>query len=102
MSLIKCIECGNLISDKSEICVHCGCPTSESVPNNQDTICYINDKAIDFSDCISEILNFINNDEIVKAIKIIRVKTYLDLKSSKDFAFLLKDTINYQKNLMVT
>ena len=60
MSLIKCVECGNLISDKSEICIHCGCPTSESVPNNQDTICYINDKAIDFSDCISEILNFIN------------------------------------------
>ena len=30
MSLIKCIECGKEISDKSEICVNCGCPTSES------------------------------------------------------------------------
>lgn len=26
MALIKCSECGNMISDKSESCVHCGAP----------------------------------------------------------------------------
>ena len=31
MSLIKCIECGKDISDKSKICKNCGCPTSESI-----------------------------------------------------------------------
>lgn len=31
MALIKCIECGTQISDKSECCVHCGAPTSISL-----------------------------------------------------------------------
>ena len=37
--LIKCIECGNEISDKSNMCPNCGCPTIESIKeienNNQ-------------------------------------------------------------------
>ena len=28
MSLIKCKECGNMISDKAPACIHCGCPMS--------------------------------------------------------------------------
>lgn len=31
MALIKCVECGNQISDKSSSCPNCGCPTSESL-----------------------------------------------------------------------
>ena len=31
MALIKCIDCGNMISDSSEMCVHCGCPTKKSM-----------------------------------------------------------------------
>ena len=30
MALIKCNECGNKISEHSEVCPHCGCPTSLS------------------------------------------------------------------------
>ncbi len=26
MALIKCSECGKQISDKSKVCIHCGCP----------------------------------------------------------------------------
>ena len=26
MALIKCVECGKEVSDKSEACIHCGCP----------------------------------------------------------------------------
>lgn len=29
MALIKCSECGKEISDKSQTCIHCGCPLSE-------------------------------------------------------------------------
>ena len=29
MALIKCHECGKQISDKSEVCIHCGCPVEE-------------------------------------------------------------------------
>lgn len=37
MALIKCPECGKKISDKSTVCVHCGCPLSaiENISNNQ-------------------------------------------------------------------
>ena len=28
MALIKCTECGNMISDKADRCPHCGCPVS--------------------------------------------------------------------------
>ena len=35
MSLIKCIECGKEISDKSQICTNCGCPTSESIKEKE-------------------------------------------------------------------
>ncbi len=30
MALIKCSECGRVISDKASACVHCGCPTEQS------------------------------------------------------------------------
>lgn len=26
MALIRCVECGKEISDKSNACIHCGCP----------------------------------------------------------------------------
>lgn len=35
MALIKCVECGKEISDKSESCPHCGCPTIESITQQQ-------------------------------------------------------------------
>ena len=28
MALIKCTECGNMVSDKADRCPHCGCPIS--------------------------------------------------------------------------
>ena len=30
MSLIKCSECGNSVSDKASACPHCGCPLQKS------------------------------------------------------------------------
>lgn len=41
MAMIKCVECGNMISDRSEVCVHCGCPTKESLKNHNESSKYI-------------------------------------------------------------
>lgn len=35
MSLIKCPECGNSVSDKSKQCIHCGYPIQEIVESNK-------------------------------------------------------------------
>lgn len=35
MALIKCSECGKEISDKSEICIHCGYPLDLQLPTNE-------------------------------------------------------------------
>ena len=35
MALIKCVECGADISDKAELCPHCGCPTADSIENKR-------------------------------------------------------------------
>lgn len=53
--MIRCIECGNTISDKSETCVHCGAPTSISIKNicptgEQNYICKVNGWDKDFSE----------------------------------------------------
>lgn len=33
MAMIKCPECGNQISDKAKVCIHCGCPIEELAPS---------------------------------------------------------------------
>lgn len=44
MALIKCPECGNNISDKSERCIHCGCDfhavldITEEIPDNASSL----------------------------------------------------------------
>lgn len=38
MSLIKCIECGKEISEFSETCPNCGCPTSMSKDKSGENI----------------------------------------------------------------
>ena len=50
MALIKCIECGYEISDKSEKCIKCGCPTELSIPRNGENTCLINGHPYDLSE----------------------------------------------------
>lgn len=38
MALIKCVECGKEISDTTDICVHCGAPTSISTKRNDNVV----------------------------------------------------------------
>ena len=38
MALIKCPECGKEISDKSNACIHCGCPIMSATQENSNEI----------------------------------------------------------------
>ena len=38
MTLIKCVECGKDISDTTDICIHCGAPTSLSIKCNDNIV----------------------------------------------------------------
>lgn len=38
MALIKCPECGKEISDKSNVCIHCGFPLQEIIDNQQNEL----------------------------------------------------------------
>lgn len=62
MAMIKCIECGNFISDRSEVCIHCGCPTKESLQTSNESsknmVCIVNGVTYDFSDIYNEMLEF--------------------------------------------
>ena len=53
MALIKCSECGKKISDKATACIHCGCPISSMLEQEEKT---------DICQSIEEL----NQDEFVK------------------------------------
>ena len=38
MALINCPECGNQVSDKSQSCIHCGCPLASANPSGPVTV----------------------------------------------------------------
>lgn len=76
--MINCIECGNSISDKSEICVHCGCPTKLSK---------ISDINID-----EKILyDYLSNGDYVLGIKYIKDTLDIDLKDARNYVEQYKD-----------
>lgn len=54
--LITCPECKKQISDKSEVCIHCGYPLKE-MNNCNNNICNINGIEYDFSDILLDITN---------------------------------------------
>ena len=55
MSLIKCPECGQDISDKAENCIHCGYPIKQYLESSriqnlkENQVCNINHNPVDFS-----------------------------------------------------
>lgn len=79
MSLIKCIDCGEMISDRSECCIKCGCPTSESIKEIKENKFFvkINDRFYDLSE-----YNDVNDDNKVKYYGKLRRQAEIDLKSS--------------------
>lgn len=59
MSMIKCPECNNMISDKSKQCIHCGfpLPTFEEVP---DGFCLIDGVPRDLHEALNKIDDYPN------------------------------------------
>lgn len=69
MALIACPECGKEVSDKSEVCIHCGYPLT-------NTKCSINGVTYDFKDELPIAL-LERTDDYVPAIGKIRKKHHL-------------------------
>lgn len=76
MALINCPECGKEISDKSEVCIHCGYP----LKNSSGIYETINNKTYD--------VGFLLDDKICKIDKIemVRNLSQCDLYTAKDIA----------------
>lgn len=84
MALIICPECGKEISDKSEICIHCGYPL-------KNTKCNINGVVYDFKEELPIAL-LEKTDDYVPAIGKIRKKTSLTLTDACDLIKIIKET----------
>ena len=81
MSLLKCTECGGMVSSKAVACPHCGCPIeSDQLTAN---VCSINGIPVD----MTSILQIIQNDPRDKIIAIgeFRKLTGCGVASAKDF-----------------
>ncbi|MBR4003151.1 MAG: ribosomal protein L7/L12 [Clostridia bacterium] len=93
MALIKCPECGKEISDKSPACIHCGFPldttTTKEEPTNANIVKI---GGVDYD--LTEVIELINKNEKIKAIKILREKTGLGLADAKDVADNLEQKTN--------
>lgn len=77
MALISCPECGKQISDKAVSCPGCGCPMSDIMAMIKD-----NDKS-DLDRLVDKI--WLDNPTAkVRAVKLLREKTGLDLKTAKN------------------
>ena len=64
MSLIQCPECDGTISDKANICPHCGFPLKED--NKINTKCTIDNISYDFTDVINCVNQEKNKDAFLK------------------------------------
>lgn len=83
MALIVCPECGKEISDKSEVCIHCGFPLI-------NTKCNINGVIYDFKEELPIAL-LEKTDDYVPAIGKIRKKTSLTLMDADDLVDIIRE-----------
>lgn len=82
MALIVCPECGKEVSDKSEVCVHCGYPLI-------NTKCNINGVIYDFKEELPIAL-LEKTDDYVSVYGKIRRKTSLTLADTGDLIRIIK------------
>ena len=53
MALIKCPDCGQDVSDKAKVCIHCGCPLAEIDPSGPVRIKMPNNVSTGFASLLS-------------------------------------------------
>lgn len=83
MALIICPECGKEVSDKSEVCIHCGYPLI-------NTKCNINGIIYDFKEELPIAL-LEKTDDYVSVYGKIRKKTSLTLADTGDLIRIIKE-----------
>lgn len=76
MALVECPECKKEISDKSNMCIHCGFPMNKM----KNSICVINNTPYDFLVVLNKIQN---NEPIGLVIRTIRGICDMSLSDSK-------------------
>lgn len=78
MAIIKCVECGNNISDKAEVCPHCGCPSRYQSGEDFDTFSANGNNGNRWDDAIQCILH---ESDFAAGAKIIREITGSNLRA---------------------
>ncbi len=86
MALIVCPECGKEISDKREVCIHCGYPLINMI----NTKCNINGVIYDFKEELSIAL-LEKREDYISAIGKIRKKTSLNLVDGSDLVDIIRE-----------
>ena len=97
MALIKCPECGENVSDKSKICIHCGYPLQKEIQYcpycgkgnlEEDTLCKFCGKSLQKSDKTNELTK--TSCTSLKDFK-------EELDSPNDIVEIQKEQLNQQK-----
>ncbi len=86
MALIICPECGKEVSDKSDVCIHCGYPLINLV----NTKCNINGVVYDFKEELPIAL-LEKREDYISAIGKIRKKTSLNLVDGSDLVDIIRE-----------
>lgn len=92
MALVKCIECGQMVSDKAEACPNCGCPVEKATLAPVCAECGAELKATDIvcSQCGCPVET--NEAEITSSTKATSAKNeYSEEKAAKVQQFLVKN-----------
>ena len=94
MALITCPECGGQVSDKADVCIHCGYPLkdnkSEENKNSEDNVyCDINGIKYD----LSQVLEALMNNDYKKSDKILYdTVTNIDYRQYSNLSQMIYET----------
>ena len=90
--LIKCPECQKEISDKSEMCIHCGYPIKEIVKTQNH--CMINNKDVDLSDVIDKLKNesVIPSICLAGAMRLLSDTQHISLVDAREICNIIMET----------
>lgn len=89
MALIHCPECNKEISDKADICIHCGYPIKKYAPSNineYSSKCLIDGVEYD----LSQVLALIQSNQQLQAIKVLVDVTKCGLSEAKNATDTIK------------